>query len=93
MDPPDNLQKKREKEKGYLWIPDVRKYPLQEPDAVLEWMKGTALRPVFTRLAPDRHDVFLGEYRKRLREAYPEHSYGTLFPFRRLFFVAQNPRA
>lgn len=61
---------------------------LQGPDAVLEWMKGTGLRPVFTRLAPDMREAFLDEYRGRLREAYREHSYGTLYPFRRLFFTA-----
>lgn len=66
---------------------------LQGSDAVLEWMKGTALRPVFTRLAAEQHEAFLAAYGARLREAYPERSYGTLLPFRRLFFVARrNPR-
>lgn len=59
--------------------------------AVLEWMKGTALRPVFTRLAADQHEAFLARYGAQLREAYPEHSYGTILPFRRLFFVARRP--
>jgi trans-aconitate 2-methyltransferase len=63
---------------------------LQGPDAVLEWMKGTALRPVFTRLAPERHHEFLADYGAKLRAAYPERSYGTLLPFRRLFFTAQQ---
>lgn len=63
---------------------------LRGPDAVLEWMKGTALRPVFTRLAPEHHQEFLADYGAKLRAAYPERSYGTLLPFRRLFFVAQR---
>ena len=67
-------------------------HTLQGPDAVLEWMKGTALRPVFTRLALDQHEAFLATYGARLREAYPERSYGTLLPFRRLFFTAKKPR-
>jgi trans-aconitate 2-methyltransferase len=66
---------------------------LQGPDAVLEWMKGTALRPVFTRLAPERHAEFLAEYGDRLRPAYPLHSAGTIFPFRRLFFTAKKAGA
>ncbi|MGE0820871.1 MAG: methyltransferase domain-containing protein [Candidatus Binatia bacterium] len=60
-------------------------------DAVLEWMKGTALRPVFSRLPVEKHEDFLSEYRDLLRAAYPQHAYGTLLPFRRLFFVAQKP--
>jgi trans-aconitate 2-methyltransferase len=66
---------------------------LQGPDAVLEWMKGTALRPVFTRLAPERHEEFLAMYRERLRQAYPPHAHGTILPFRRLFFTAKKPSA
>lgn len=61
-------------------------------DAVLEWVKGTALRPVLTRLTdPADRDAFLDEYRAALREAYPPRSYGTVFPFRRIFAVATAP--
>jgi len=65
-------------------------HTLSGPNAVLEWMKGTALRPVFTRLAADQHEAFLAVYGAKLRETYPERSYGTLLPFRRLFFVARQ---
>ncbi len=58
-------------------------------DAVLEWMKGTALRPVFTRLNTSQQEQFLSVYGATLRTAYPANQYGTLFPFRRLFFVAR----
>jgi trans-aconitate 2-methyltransferase len=68
----------------------IYQHILQGLDAVLEWMKGTALRPVFSRLASERHAEFLAEYRDRLREAYSERAYGTLFSFRRLFFVARK---
>jgi len=61
-------------------------------DAVLEWVKGTALRPVLTRLTdPADRDAFIAEYRAALREAYPPRPYGTVFPFRRIFAVAQAP--
>jgi trans-aconitate 2-methyltransferase len=63
---------------------------LQGSEAVLEWMKGTALRPVFTRLDADQHEAFLVAYGAKLREAYAERSYGTVLPFRRLFFVARR---
>ncbi|MBI3854314.1 MAG: methyltransferase domain-containing protein [Planctomycetes bacterium] len=60
-------------------------------DAVLEWMKGTALRPILAALEdPERRD-FLGAYGAKLRTAYPPSAQGTLFPFRRIFFVARKP--
>lgn len=64
---------------------------LQGEDAVLEWVKGTALRPVLNALTDeDERAAFVAEYAARLRAAYPRHSYGTLFPFRRIFVVAQT---
>ncbi len=59
------------------------------PDPVLEWVKGTALRPVLGRLAdPADRAAFLAEYGALLREAYPAGPHGTVFPFRRIFAVA-----
>jgi trans-aconitate 2-methyltransferase len=60
-------------------------------DAVLEWVKGTALRPVLSALRneADRH-AFLGEYAAALRSAYPPRPWGTLFTFRRTFAVARR---
>ncbi|MFB7409708.1 trans-aconitate 2-methyltransferase [Streptomyces sp. NPDC056202] len=66
---------------------------LQGEDPVLDWVKGTALRPVLTTLGDDRDavDAFLGQYRDLLREAYPRGPHGTVFPFRRIFAVARKP--
>ncbi|MFI0451338.1 trans-aconitate 2-methyltransferase [Actinomadura sp. 6N118] len=63
---------------------------LQGDDPVLEWVKGTALRPILTRLDPAETAEFLAEYGARLREAYPLAPYGTVFPFRRIFVVASG---
>ncbi|MFD5464546.1 methyltransferase domain-containing protein [Kitasatospora sp. NPDC127059] len=61
---------------------------LPGPDPVLEWVKGTALRPVLGRLTdPAERAAFLAEYGGLLREAYPAGPYGTVFPFRRIFAV------
>ncbi|WP_030544092.1 trans-aconitate 2-methyltransferase [Streptomyces albus] len=65
---------------------------LQGEDPVLEWVKGTALRPVLTALADDEEarTAFLGQYRDLLRKAYPPGPHGTVFPFRRIFAVARK---
>lgn len=59
-------------------------------DPVLRWISGTGLRPVITALAGDERDEFLAEYGRLLHEAYPAASYGTAFPFRRVFAVAHK---
>ncbi len=65
---------------------------LEGPDAVLEWVKGTGLRPVLNGLAEAERELFLDQYARRLREAYPMRADGsTLYPFRRLFMVAVSP--
>jgi trans-aconitate 2-methyltransferase len=65
---------------------------------VLEWIKGTALRPVLAALdadptEPDAKADFLAELAALLRAAYPPRSYGTVFPFRRIFVVARRDPA
>ena len=63
---------------------------LQGEDPVLEWVRGTGLRPVLAALAPEQAAAFETEYARRLREAYPARSYGTVFGFSRIFAVAQK---
>lgn len=63
---------------------------LTGPEPVLEWTKGTALRPVLAALPDADKQAFLAEYGKLLAEAYPRRSYGTPFPFRRIFVVARK---
>ena len=59
---------------------------------VLEWTKGTALRPVLQVLTDERERAaFLSAYARRLAQAYPRQPFGTVFPFRRIFAVAQRP--
>jgi trans-aconitate 2-methyltransferase len=59
-------------------------------DPVLEWYKGTGLRPVLAVLDAEQAADFLAEYGKQLRAAYPPSSFGTVFPFRRVFAVAHR---
>lgn len=59
-------------------------------DPVLEWVKGTTLRPILDAFDGDAdRDEFLDELGLRLREAYPTGGAGTTFPFRRVFVVAR----
>lgn len=61
---------------------------LHGDDPVLEWLKGTTLRPALSALDPDETSEFLDTCRARLRRAYPAAPYGTVFPFRRIFVIA-----
>ncbi|CAM5513994.1 trans-aconitate 2-methyltransferase [Streptomyces pilosus] len=63
---------------------------LAGPDPVLDWVAGTALRPVLTALDgdPEAREAFVADYRTALRAAYPAGPHGTPFPFRRVFAVA-----
>jgi trans-aconitate 2-methyltransferase len=63
---------------------------LAGPEAILEWFRGTGLRPFLEALSsneePRRFEVMLLE---RYTASYPRRPGGqVLFPFRRLFFVA-----
>ncbi len=62
------------------------------PDAVLEWMKGTALRPFLAALDdPSMRTAYLSALGARLCEAFPRRPDGvTLLPFPRLFLVARR---
>ena len=65
---------------------------LDGPDPVLEWMRGTGLRPTLAALHDADQAAFSAEYAERLRAAYPEQPFGTVLPFRRVFAVAGRPR-
>jgi trans-aconitate 2-methyltransferase len=59
-------------------------------DPVLEWTKGTTLRPVLAALDSEQATAFVGEYAERLRQLYEPRSFGTIFPFRRVFTVVHR---
>jgi trans-aconitate 2-methyltransferase len=68
---------------------------LSGPDPVLEWVRGTALRPVLARLSATDAADFEAQYGALVSEAYPavdDHGGGTvtLFPFRRIFMVGRK---
>ena len=66
--------------------------PRGEQDSpVLEWVRGTGLRPVLDALTDEEErSAFLADYDARLRAAYPRTAAGVVFPFRRVFAVAHR---
>lgn len=63
---------------------------LEGENPVVEWIKGTGLRPILAALDASEQAAFLADYSARLKEKYPQNPDGkTLFPFKRLFIVAQ----
>jgi trans-aconitate 2-methyltransferase len=63
---------------------------LEGPDPVLEWVRGTGLRPVLVALDAEDAAAYESEYAALLRDAYPARALGTVFPFRRTFVVGHR---
>jgi len=64
---------------------------LSGEDAVLNWVRGSALRPLLEPLAASERAEFERLYAEKLRRAYPRRGDGkTLLPFRRIFIVARR---
>lgn len=60
-------------------------------DPVLDWTRGSCLRPVLRALQPDQRAAFTDRYAARLRAAYPADADGrVVFPFQRLFLTARR---
>jgi trans-aconitate 2-methyltransferase len=62
---------------------------LEGVNPVVEWTKGTGLRPYLDALDEPDRSGFFAAYSARITAAYPKQADGrTLLPFRRIFFVA-----
>jgi trans-aconitate 2-methyltransferase len=72
-----------------LWQTEYQ-HILADAAGIVEWYKGTGLRPFLDRLANDEQKAdFTWQYLERIRRAYPVRSNGrVIFPFRRLFLIA-----
>ena len=74
-----------------LWVTEYL-HVMPDADSVVEWYRGTGLRPFLEALPDDSaRERFVAEYRELIRVAYLTRPDGrVVFPFRRLFFVAYS---
>ncbi|CAG9984144.1 unnamed protein product [Clonostachys byssicola] len=64
-------------------------HTLENHEAIVEWVKGTGLRPYVDPLSPEQKAGFLEDYLSRLRKLYQSQEDGkVLLPYPRLFMVA-----
>src|SRR6185437_1635480 len=73
-----------------IWLTEYLQV-LTGEDAVYRWVSGTGLRPFLGALEGEDREAFIALYKSKLNSAYPRRTDGTtLFPFQRLFVVAQK---
>jgi len=66
----------------------VYTHVLEDSDAVVEWISGTALIPYFERLGEHKEE-FVNAIRARMQVALPDTP--VFYPFRRTLFSARKP--
>jgi trans-aconitate 2-methyltransferase len=67
----------------------VYAHTLDDADAIVDWVRGTALVPYMERLPAGMREPFIERYQGRLRERFPERP--VFYPFRRTLFAARRP--
>ncbi|MDR6452068.1 trans-aconitate 2-methyltransferase [Variovorax paradoxus] len=69
----------------------IYQHPMADAAAIVEWVRGTGLKPFVDRLPADLQASYLAEYERRVDQAYPARTDGKrLLAFPRMFIVAQR---
>jgi trans-aconitate 2-methyltransferase len=69
----------------------IYQHRMADAASIVEWVRGTGLKPFVDRLPPDLQGSYLAEYERRVNEAYPARTDGKrLLAFPRMFIVAQK---
>ncbi|KQX95974.1 trans-aconitate 2-methyltransferase [Variovorax sp. Root473] len=71
----------------------IYQHPMANAAAIVEWVRGTGLKPFVDRLPPDLQASYLAEYERCVDEAYPVRTDGKrLLAFPRMFIVAHKKK-
>lgn len=66
-------------------------HPMESPAKIVEWVRGTGLKPFVDPLPEAERKGFLADYETRIAQAYPKRADGKLLlQFPRLFIVARR---
>lgn len=72
----------------------IYQHRMADAASIVEWVRGTGLKPFVDRLGADLQASYLGEYLRRVDAAYPARADGKrLLAFPRMFIVAQKSKA
>jgi len=66
-------------------------HPMESPAKIVEWVRGTGLKPFVDPLPETERKSFLAAYEARIAQAYPKRADGKLLlQFPRMFIVARR---
>jgi len=73
-----------------LWT-TIYYHVMRSHEDIVEWYKGTGLRPYLEQLSEPNQTAFLADILAQIKQCYPVQANGNiLFDFERLFFVAKH---